>query len=48
MHVLNATYLVADQRAEELAALVRALGERTGTRIELTGPWVPYSFVGEV
>ncbi|MEV7247727.1 GvpL/GvpF family gas vesicle protein [Streptomyces cyaneofuscatus] len=48
VHVLNATYLVADQRAEELAALVRALGERTGTRIELTGPWVPYSFVGEV
>ncbi|MFD4273095.1 GvpL/GvpF family gas vesicle protein [Streptomyces cyaneofuscatus] len=48
VHVLNATYLVAEQRAEELAALVRALGERTGTRIELTGPWVPYSFVGEV
>lgn len=47
VHVLNATYLVAEQRAEELASLVRALGERTGTRIELTGPWVPYSFVGE-
>ncbi|MEV7659945.1 GvpL/GvpF family gas vesicle protein [Streptomyces anulatus] len=47
VHVLNATYLVAEQRTAELAALVRALGERTGTRIELTGPWVPYSFVGE-
>ncbi|MYT82422.1 Gas vesicle synthesis protein GvpL/GvpF [Streptomyces sp. MnatMP-M77] len=46
-HVLNATYLVAEQRATELESLVRALGERTGTRIELTGPWVPYSFVGE-
>ncbi|SCE57994.1 GvpL/GvpF family gas vesicle protein [Streptomyces sp. OspMP-M43] len=47
VHMLNATYLVAEQRTAELASLVEALGERTGTRIELTGPWVPYSFVGE-
>lgn len=48
VHVLNATYLVAEYRSEELGALVRGLGERNGARIELTGPWVPYSFVGEV
>lgn len=48
VQVLNATYLVAEHRAEELALLTRALGERTGARIELSGPWVPYSFVGEV
>ncbi|MGW8489621.1 GvpL/GvpF family gas vesicle protein [Streptomyces sp. NPDC055886] len=48
VHVLNATYLVADDRAHEVGLLVRALGERTGAQIELSGPWVPYSFVGEV
>ncbi|MDX3379371.1 GvpL/GvpF family gas vesicle protein [Streptomyces sp. ME02-6991-2A] len=48
VHVLNATYLVAERRAGELTERVRALGERTGACIELTGPWVPYSFVGEV
>ncbi|MER5819037.1 GvpL/GvpF family gas vesicle protein [Streptomyces californicus] len=47
-HVLNATYLVADERAGELRRLVRVLGDRTGSQIELSGPWVPYSFVGEV
>ncbi|MGW6583817.1 GvpL/GvpF family gas vesicle protein [Streptomyces globisporus] len=48
VHVLNATYLVADERADEVARLVAVLGERTGAQIELSGPWVPYSFVGEV
>ncbi|MEV7140153.1 GvpL/GvpF family gas vesicle protein [Streptomyces tauricus] len=48
VQVLNATYLVAEHRAEELARLTRTLRERTGARIELSGPWVPYSFVGEV
>ncbi|MFH8884715.1 GvpL/GvpF family gas vesicle protein [Streptomyces californicus] len=46
--VLNATYLVADERADEIRRLVRVLGDRTGSQIELSGPWVPYSFVGEV
>ncbi|MFI1440520.1 GvpL/GvpF family gas vesicle protein [Streptomyces fructofermentans] len=48
IQVLNATYLVAEHRAEELGVLTRALRERTGAQIELSGPWVPYSFVGEV
>jgi hypothetical protein len=48
VQVLNATYLVAEHRAEELALLTRTLRERTGAHIELSGPWVPYSFVGEV
>ncbi|MEU0989956.1 GvpL/GvpF family gas vesicle protein [Streptomyces sp. NPDC005953] len=48
VQVLNATYLVAEHRAAEFAALAGVLGERTGTRIELSGPWVPYSFVSEV
>ncbi|MFF5337121.1 GvpL/GvpF family gas vesicle protein [Streptomyces sp. NPDC013181] len=46
--VLNATYLVARDRAAELARLARSLAERTGAQVELSGPWVPYSFVGEV
>ncbi|GGS42957.1 GvpL/GvpF family gas vesicle protein [Streptomyces parvus] len=47
VHVLNATYLVADGRADQVRLLVETLEERTGARIELSGPWVPYSFVGE-
>jgi Gas vesicle synthesis protein GvpL/GvpF len=44
-NVLNATYLVDAERAEEFAAKARNLGaEAQGTRIELTGPWAPYSF----
>ncbi|MFD5515647.1 GvpL/GvpF family gas vesicle protein [Streptomyces sp. NPDC127066] len=48
VQVLNATYLVAEHRADELALLTQTLRERTGAEIELSGPWVPYSFVGEV
>ncbi|MEV1021070.1 GvpL/GvpF family gas vesicle protein [Streptomyces sp. NPDC050264] len=48
VHVLNATYLVAADRADELRGLVGVLRERTGAQIELSGPWVPYSFVGGV
>ncbi|MEV0573213.1 MULTISPECIES: GvpL/GvpF family gas vesicle protein [unclassified Streptomyces] len=48
VQVLNATYLVAGQRAAELDLLVAGLRERTGAHIEVSGPWVPYSFVGEV
>lgn len=48
VQVLNATYLVAEHRAAELALLAAGLRERTGADIEVSGPWVPYSFVGEV
>ncbi|WP_069170138.1 GvpL/GvpF family gas vesicle protein [Streptomyces griseus] len=48
LQILNATYLMAENRADELAPLVRELRERTGAEIELSGPWVPYSFIGEV
>lgn len=48
IQVLNATYLVAEHRAAELALLAVGLRERTGAEIEVSGPWVPYSFVGEV
>ncbi|MER7197922.1 gas vesicle protein [Streptomyces sp. CB01635] len=48
IQVLNATYLVAEQRADELALLTQSLRARTGVEIELSGPWVPYSFIGEV
>ncbi|MEV7399648.1 GvpL/GvpF family gas vesicle protein [Streptomyces sp. NPDC091267] len=48
VQVLNATYLVAEHRAAELDLLARSLRERTGAEIEVSGPWVPYSFVGEV
>ncbi|MEU1435456.1 GvpL/GvpF family gas vesicle protein [Streptomyces sp. NPDC005786] len=48
VQVLNATYLVAEHRAAELTLLAAGLRERTGAEIEVSGPWVPYSFVGEV
>jgi hypothetical protein len=46
--LLNAAYLMEDERAEEFAALVRELQERYrdgGLRFDLTGPWPPYNFV---
>nr|WP_083889584.1 GvpL/GvpF family gas vesicle protein [Nocardia pneumoniae] len=45
--VLNGTYLVDDDRADGFAAMVDELGtEFPGIRLELTGPWPPYSFAG--
>jgi hypothetical protein len=46
--VLNAAYLVADQRAGEFAAAVNDLtGRHRSLRLGLTGPWPAYSFAGE-
>ncbi|WP_062982483.1 GvpL/GvpF family gas vesicle protein [Nocardia anaemiae] len=45
--VLNGTYLVDDDRADDFTATVRELGaELPGIRLEITGPWPPYSFAG--
>lgn len=45
--VLNGTYLVENTRGEEFATAVSTLErERAGLRLELTGPWPPYSFAG--
>lgn len=47
VQVMNAAYLVEEARQSGLAALVRALGEEfapAGVDVELSGPWVPYSF----
>jgi hypothetical protein len=45
--ILNAAYLLADERGDDFAAAVSALAERhPGVRLELTGPWPPYSFAG--
>jgi Gas vesicle synthesis protein GvpL/GvpF len=44
-NLLNAAYLVRRDRAGHFAELVRGLAERErGVRVELTGPWAPYSF----
>jgi hypothetical protein len=44
-NVLNVAYLVDAERAEELAARARRLeAEAPGARVEVTGPWAPYSF----
>ncbi|MCC9307829.1 GvpL/GvpF family gas vesicle protein [Kitasatospora sp. RB6PN24] len=45
--VLNGAYLVDHPRAEEFAQVVAGLQDahRQVLRIELTGPWPPYSFV---
>ncbi|MET9800627.1 GvpL/GvpF family gas vesicle protein [Streptomyces sp. NPDC006368] len=45
VNVLNAAYLVDRERSEEFVELVgRVSGD--GVRVELTGPWAPYSFAG--
>lgn len=42
--VLNGAYLLTAEAASDLAALVGSLAEHPRLRVELTGPWVPYSF----
>jgi hypothetical protein len=45
--VLNGAYLVDDDRFPAFGAAVKALGSAyPGLRLELTGPWPPYSFAG--
>lgn len=47
-NVLNAAYLVPRERSEEFVAEVgRLTPEERGVRVELTGPWAPYSFAGQ-
>lgn len=48
--VLNAAYLVDEGRAQELVAAVRGLAGVHGgleVHIDVSGPWVPYSFTGD-
>lgn len=43
--ILNSAYLVDNDRAEGWSAAVTELASRhAGVRVELTGPWPPYSF----
>jgi hypothetical protein len=42
--VLNQAYLLPVERADELRALVASYQDHPTMRVELTGPWVPYSF----
>lgn len=45
--ILNAAYLLDDGRADDFAAMVAALARQyASVRLELTGPWPPYSFAG--
>jgi hypothetical protein len=45
--VLNAAYLVDEEREGGFAAIAASLAERhPGVRLELSGPWPPYSFAG--
>lgn len=44
-NILNGAYLVPREEAGAFAGLVGELAERApGVRLELTGPWAPYSF----
>ncbi|MFB9837916.1 GvpL/GvpF family gas vesicle protein [Actinoallomurus acaciae] len=46
--ILNAAYLVDDERAEDFRTAVARLAEtRPELRLQLTGPWAPYSFAAE-
>jgi hypothetical protein len=46
--VLNAAYLVSDERAREFTAAVAELAARHRfLELAMTGPWPAYSFVGE-
>lgn len=42
--VLNGAYLVPVDAVDDLRALIRSLDDHPRLRLELTGPWVPYSF----
>lgn len=42
--ILNGAYLLDEDRAGELRALVTELDDQEGLGLELTGPWAPYSF----
>ena len=45
--ILNAAYLLDSARGEDFAAAVAGLADQhPGLRLELTGPWPPYSFAG--
>ncbi len=47
-NVMNAAYLVPRGESEEFVELVdRTKDDTPGLRVELTGPWAPYSFTGE-
>ena len=47
--ILNGTYLVDRERIAEFRAAVAALQESTkGIELEITGPWPPYSFTGDL
>lgn len=47
--MLNAAYPVPRERSAELVALAERHGSRVaGVRVEVTGPWAPYSFAGAV
>jgi hypothetical protein len=46
--ILNAAYLVDDARADDFRAAVARLADlRPEIRLQLTGPWAPYSFATE-
>ncbi|MFI6051467.1 GvpL/GvpF family gas vesicle protein [Streptomyces violascens] len=46
-NVLNAAYLVPLDRSEDFVAAIRDfIPHIEGVRVELTGPWAPYSFAG--
>lgn len=42
--ILNGAYLVDDEAAAEFRGRVAEFGEERGIDVDLTGPWVPYSF----
>ncbi|MFF4488948.1 GvpL/GvpF family gas vesicle protein [Streptomyces sp. NPDC001544] len=47
-NVLNAAYLVPRAHSEEFVEMVDSAKDETpGLRVELTGPWAPYSFAGD-
>ncbi|MEV5312014.1 MULTISPECIES: GvpL/GvpF family gas vesicle protein [unclassified Streptomyces] len=50
-NVLNAAYLVPRDHSEEFVELVDRTkddSDSSGMRVELTGPWAAYSFVGDI
>lgn len=45
--ILNASYLIDDERVDEFHAAMALLGELRGISLQLSGPWAPYSFATE-
>ena len=46
--IANVSLLVADDRVQEIGAILHEVGEEPGVEVRFTGPWPPYTFATTV